>query len=139
MDTETGAAGFLNRIVPIQESRNRMDSELRTALAALDETMTSGFARMDRYFQIQHKWMQAWLDELRHETELRRRTGALSERVERVEQEVDPTRGYITREIAEIRLELFELRYEAWQIDYLSRKLAALAERVDRLDPRRQD
>jgi hypothetical protein len=100
-------------------------------------SMDAGFARMDRYFQVQHQWMQSWIDELRHERELRCRTDALSDRVKQVEQKVDPTREYITHEIAEIRLELFELRYEAWQIDYLSPRLAALTERVDRLDPRR--
>jgi C4-dicarboxylate-specific signal transduction histidine kinase len=110
------------------------NAKRRDAITAMGDTI---LARMDRYFQIQH-WMQAWLDELRHERELRRRTHALSKRVARLESAVGLTRDPATHEIAEIRLEVFELRYEACQTDYLRRQLAALTQRVDGLDPRRQ-
>jgi hypothetical protein len=115
-----------------------MDSEQRAAFAALDKTMAAGFARMDRCFEIQRKGMRAWSDELRFERELRRRTGELSNRVVRLEQEVEPPREYVSREISEIRLELFELRWDAWPIDYLRRELAALTERVKRLEMRQR-
>jgi ubiquinone biosynthesis protein UbiJ len=123
MDSETGAAF----------------TALNEMVTALGEKVTAGFARMDRHFEIQHKWVQDWIDEMRHEREVRRRTDALSKRVARLEQEIEPPREQLTQEIADTRLELCELRYEAWQIDYLHRPLAALTERVDRLDPRRRD
>lgn len=110
-----------------------MDSELRAALAALNDTMAAGFARMDRYFDAHHKFMRGWLDELRAERELRRRTSELSNRVLRLEQEVDPPREYLRNEIADMRLELFEIRWDAWSIEYLRREIATLTARVDRL------
>jgi hypothetical protein len=111
-----------------------MDSEQRAALAALNETLAAGLARMDRYFDAHHRWMRGWLDELRSERELRRRTSELSNRVVRLEQEVEPPRDYVRQEISDMRLELFELRWDAWPIDYLRRELASLTVRVDRLE-----
>ena len=111
-----------------------MDSEQRAALAALNDTMAAGLARMDRYFDAHHRLMRGWLDELRSERELRRRTRELSNRVLRLEQEVDPPREYLRHEIAEMRLELFAIRWDAWPIEYLRREIAALTARVDRLE-----
>ena len=111
-----------------------MDSEQRAALAALNDTMAAGFGRMDRYFDAHHKLMRGWLDEQRSERELRRRTSELSNRVLRLEQEVEPPREYLRNEIAEMRLELFEIRWDAWPIEYLRRESATLTARVDRLE-----
>jgi hypothetical protein len=111
-----------------------MESELSAALTALNEAMAAGFARMDRYFEAQHKATRGWLDQLRVESELRRRTDQLSNRLLRLEQEVEPPREYIRDEFAEIRLVLFELRWDAWPIEYLRRELATLTERANRLE-----
>jgi hypothetical protein len=111
-----------------------MDNDQRAALAALNETMAAGFDRMDRYFDVHHRWMRGWLDELRSEQELRRRTTELSHRVVRLEQEVQPPREHVWKEIADMRLELFELRWDAWPIDYLRREIASLTTRVDRIE-----
>jgi ubiquinone biosynthesis protein UbiJ len=48
-------------------------------------------------------------------------------------------RDYVTREIAEIRLELRELRAQSNQTDKLRREIAELTVRVDRLERRQRD
>lgn len=49
-----------------------MDSEMRAAFAALNETLDAGFARMDRYFEMQQKQFLEWRAELTREiTEIR--------------------------------------------------------------------
>jgi ubiquinone biosynthesis protein UbiJ len=64
---------------------------------------------------------------------------ALTERVGGLEHEVAQLRDYITREIAEIRLELRDLRDRAEQTDELRREIAELSVRVDRLERRQSD
>jgi hypothetical protein len=88
---------------------------------------------MEHYFDAQNKLMRERLDELKSDNELRRRTGELSNRVLRLEQAVDPPREFVRDETADMRLELFEIRWKAWPIQYLRREIAALTARVDRL------
>jgi ubiquinone biosynthesis protein UbiJ len=112
-----------------------MDEETRAAFAALAGTVNAGFGRVDRYFELQQAQFVEWRDELRGDVAgLRTRLDALTDRVDRLEREVALLRDFVTREIAEIRLELRELR--AWhdQSDRLRRELAALSARVDRLE-----
>jgi hypothetical protein len=44
-----------------------MDTETRVAIATLSETMNAGFARMDRYFELQQAQFLEWRAELRAE------------------------------------------------------------------------
>ena len=139
----------------------RMDSETRAAITTLSETMNAGFARMDRYFELQQKQFLEWRAELRGEVgevrgevgevrgevgglrgalgELRASLDVLSERVGRLEHEVVLLRDYVTREIGEIRLELRDLRRRSGQTEELRREIAELAVRVDRLERRQPD
>jgi len=124
-----------------------MDSETRAAVTALSDTMSAGFARMDRYFELSQQQFLEWRAELRGEVgelrsevgELRVRVDALSERVGRLEHEVALLRDYVTREIAEIRLELRELRGRSGHTDELRREINELAVRVERLERRQPD
>jgi predicted RNase H-like nuclease (RuvC/YqgF family) len=120
-----------------------MYSETRAAFAALsdqvtalDEKVVAGFARADRYFELQHQ----------QHLELRGRVGALSERVEALTEhvahlghEVAQLRDYVTREIADIKFELRELRGQSGQTEELRREIAELTVRVDRLERRQSD
>jgi predicted nucleic acid-binding Zn-ribbon protein len=120
-----------------------MDTETRAAITALGETMSAGFARMDRYFELnqaQFLELRGEVAELRTEVrELRERMDALTERVARLEHEVAQLRDYVTREIAAIRLELRELRGRSDQTDELRREIAELTVRVDAHERRRSD
>jgi chromosome segregation ATPase len=135
-----------------------MDTETRVAIAALTETMNAGFARMDRYFELQQAQFVEWRAELRGEiaglrervdtlTErvdtlservdtLSERVDTLTERVARLEPEVARLRDFVAREFAEIRLELRELRAQPGQTDELRREIAGLATRVERIERR---
>ncbi len=125
----------------------RMDSETRAAfatqgaaIAALSETMTAGFARVDRYFELQQKQLLEWRDELRGEIrEVRERVDALTERMGGLEHEVASLRDYVTREITEIRLVLRELRARPGQTEELRREISELTARVERLEGRQSD
>jgi uncharacterized coiled-coil DUF342 family protein len=116
-------------------------------VTTLDEKVTVGFSRADRYFELQQKQFLEWRDELHGEVgelragvrDLRDRVDALTERVARLEHEVAQLRDYVTREISEIRLELRVLRGRPGQTDELRREIAELTVRVDRLGQRRKD
>lgn len=136
-----------------------MDSETRAALAALSNRMDegfaemrAGFARVDRFFELQQLQFVEWRAVLRGEmadlrtelrgemAELRQRVDALTERVGRLEHEVLLLRDYVTRELAEIRLELRDLRTRTVNTDdELRRDVAALTVRVERLEERQSD
>jgi archaellum component FlaC len=124
-----------------------MDTVTRAAIAALGDTMS-------RYFELQQAQFVEWRDEVRGEfaemrgeftglrnqvSKLRDRVDALTERVARLEHEVGLFRDYVTREIAEIRLELRELLSQSGQTDELRREVAELAVRVERLERRQPD
>ena len=138
-----------------------VDTETRGAIAALGETMNAGFARMgarmdagfarvddrfarvDRYFELQqaqHLALRGEFAELRVEVrELRDRVDVLTDRVGRLEHEVSQLRDYVTREVAEIRLDLRVLKERPGQTVELRREIAELAVRVDRLEQRQSD
>jgi ubiquinone biosynthesis protein UbiJ len=131
-----------------------MDTETRAAIAALGESTNAGFARIERYIELQRAEFLEWRDEARGEfaemrgefaqlhdefAQLRGRVDALTERVARLEHEVMLLRDYVTREVSEIRLELRELRGRPGQTDELRREVAELTVRVDRLERRRSD
>jgi predicted nuclease with TOPRIM domain len=128
-----------------------MENETRDAITAMGDTI---LARMDHYFELQQMQFLEWRDELRGEVgELRGEVGelrgevraltarvdALTERMGRLEHEVILLRDYVTREIAEIRLELRALSAQSGQTDELRREIAELTVRVDRLERRQSD
>lgn len=126
-----------------ERSPENIDSETRAAFTALNETVTAlsgkvaaldqkvtgGFARADRYFELQHQ----------QHLELRARLDALTHRVALVEREVAQLRDYVTREIGEVRAELRDLRSRSDQTDEIRREIAELTVRVDRLERRQSD
>lgn len=127
-----------------------MDDETRAAFAALGEVVAAGFARTDRYFELQQAQyveLRGEVVELRGEvaalrTEVGRladRMDALERRVSGLETEVTLLRDYVTREITAIRQELRELRLRSDQNDELRREIADLTARVDRLERSQQD
>ena len=124
-----------------------MDTETRTAITALADTM-------NRHFELQQAQFVEWRDEVRGEfaglrgefaglrrefSELGERVDALTDRVSRLENEVVLLRDFVTREVAGIRLELRELRAQADQTGELRREIAELTVRVDRLERRQPD
>ena len=132
-----------------------MDDETRTALADISATMTAGFTRMDRYFELQ----QAQFVEFRSEVYARfegldRRVDVLTERVDVLTERVDVLTGRVdgieaqlhslrdwaTAEVAGIRAELREIRrgqVEAAAAQAGMRSdLDRLTRRVDRLEER---
>ncbi|MHB1168693.1 MAG: hypothetical protein ACYC28_05365 [Longimicrobiales bacterium] len=147
-----------------------MDGETQAALAALSDRMDdgfaemrAGFARVDRFFELQQLQFVEWRAELRGEmaglrtelrgemaelrgemaelrqemVELRQRVDTLTERVGSLEHEVLLLRDYVTRELTGIRLELRDLRGRSLMADDdLRRDIAALTQRVDRLEER---
>jgi predicted RNase H-like nuclease (RuvC/YqgF family) len=137
--------------------RQIMDNETRAAfttlnetVTALSETVTAGFARADRYFELQHQQHLELLDRLDGLTDrvdaltarvdaLTDRVDALTDRIGVLEREVAQLRDYFTRELSEIRFELRELRARSDQSDELRREIAELAVRVDQLEQRRSD
>lgn len=124
-----------------------MDSETSAALAALGDRMAAGFAemragfaRVDRFIELQQLQFVEWRAELRGEmAELRERVNALTERVGRLEREVMLLRDHVTRDIADIRIELRDLRERSLGTQELRREIAALTIRVDRLEERQSD
>lgn len=104
-------------------------ASLTAAIAAQGDAMAAGFARVDRYFELQQ---QQYL-------ELRDRLDALSERLSRLEHEFLQFRDYVAREITEIRRELRDLRGRPGQTDELRREIAELTMRVERLEGRQSD
>jgi SMC interacting uncharacterized protein involved in chromosome segregation len=122
-----------------------MDNEnVHRQLVELRETVHAGFARMDRYFELQ----QAQHLELRGEVqELRDQVLALTLRLDRIEQrltalenEVRTLRDWVTRELAEVRGEIRLLRREAAERDAgLRGEIAALGARVTELERRLDD
>lgn len=125
-----------------------MDDETRTAIADLAETVRTGFARMDRYFELQQAHHVAFRAEMRGElsevraelAELRSRLDALSERVDRIETEVRSFRDWATREFADLRREIRTLeRSTPTYHTEMRRDLDQLRGRVDRLEQRLDD
>jgi predicted nucleic acid-binding Zn-ribbon protein len=120
----------------------RMDYDrLWTELAGLRDTMNAGFARADRYFELQ----QAQHVELRGEVEelrdlllaLTARVDRLEARVAGLESELRAFRDWTSRELMDIRRELRLLREAAEERDELRREVDALDVRVTRLEQRR--
>ena len=134
-----------NSVSPTE--KGYVDTETRAAIAALGESTNAGFARIERYIELQRAEFLEWRVEVRGEfaqlhggfAQLRGRVDALTERVARLEQEVMLLRDYVTREISEIRLELRELRARSDQTDELRREIAELTVRVDHLEQRQPD
>lgn len=130
--------------------RQNMDSETRAAFTALNETVTAlsesvtaGFARADRYFELQHHQhleLRDRLDALTARVDaLTDRVDALTDRIAILEGEVAQLRDFVTRECAEIRLDLRVLRERSDQSAELRREIAELAARVDHLEQRQSD
>jgi ubiquinone biosynthesis protein UbiJ len=117
-----------------------MDTEIRYAIAALGDSTNAGFARIERYIELQRAEFLEWREEVRGEfTQVRGRLDALTARVVGLEQEVMLLRDYATREIGEIRLELRELRARSAQTDPLRLEIDELTARVDRLEQHQPD
>ncbi len=146
MDDETRAA-FAAQGEMMNSALAALDNRLRTAIAAQGDSLTAaiaaqgdamaaGFARVDRYFELQQ---QQFLELRAEVVELRERVDGLTERVGRLEHEFLQFRGYVTREITEIRLELRELRNRPGQTEELRRDIAELTMRVERLERRESD
>jgi chromosome segregation ATPase len=125
-----------------------IDDPVRTELAELRETMTAGFAymhegfaRMDRYFELQ----QAQHVELRGEVgELRgmlivltARVVTIEVRLDRLENQVGAFRDWVAGELVDIRRELRQLRAAAEEREEFRRDVAALDVRVTRLEKNR--
>jgi polyhydroxyalkanoate synthesis regulator phasin len=76
-----------------------MDDETRTAFATMAESIAVGFARMDRYFELQQAQhiefrteVNARLDALTERVDRRRDLDQLTNRVDRVEERLDDLR-----------------------------------------------
>jgi polyhydroxyalkanoate synthesis regulator phasin len=140
--------------------------KILTEIVSLREAMTTGFARVDAYFELQHgqhlqlrgdvNELRGDVNELRGDVndllnDLRVMVGALIDRVDRIEirmetleqtvqrldNEVRALRDWATREFAEVRSELRQMRHEAGNGDAtLRRDVDALLARVDRLEER---
>ena len=134
-----------NSVSPTE--KGYVDTGTRAAIAALGESTNAGFARIERYIELQRAEFLEWREEARGEfaqlhgafADLRERVDALTERVARLEHEVMLLRDYVTREIAEIRFDLRELRERSGQTAELRREVAELTVRVDRLERRQSD
>jgi chromosome segregation ATPase len=130
-----------------------MSDELRTELALLRETVHAGFARMDRYFELQQEQhvelrgqvqelradvqeLRADVQELRAQVEaLTRRVDAIEVRLTSLEHEVRSLRDWTTREFADVRLELRRLRQDVVGRDESLRdEVETLTQRVARLE-----
>src|SRR5688572_33473507 len=130
-----------------------MSDETGQTLTALRETMVGGFARTDRYFELQQAQFfdfrsqvlrefaefRLELTEVRTElASIRGRIDALTARVDRLEHEVRSLRGefssfrdWVTREFADVRSEIRELRRVTSQSE-----IEQLSARVERLEQR---
>jgi chromosome segregation ATPase len=137
-----------------------MSDELRTELALLRGTVHAGFARMDRYFELQQEQhvelrgqvqelradvqelradvqeLRADVQELRAQLEaLARRVDAIEVRLTSLEHEVRSLRDWTTREFADVRLELRRLRQDVVGRDESLRdEVETLTQRVARLE-----
>ena len=108
--------------------------EIKGELTALRETVAAGFARADRYFELQQVQFIEFRDQVFS------RFDALTARVDRLEQELQSLRSefgtlrdWVTREFAEVHSELRELRQVGAAQSAEIRQLSA---RVDRLEHR---
>lgn len=132
-----------------------MDDETRIAIASIAESVSTGFARMDRYFELQQAQYVAFRSEIRGEltevrgelADLRSRLEVLNERVDRVETQVGGLRhevralqDWATRELADLRREIrtFESTTRSVHAD-VRRDLDQLRGRFDRLEKRLDD
>ena len=132
-----------------------MSDEIGQTLTELRETMVSGFARIDRYFELQQAQFLDFrshvigeFTEIRSEfrseltgvrselASIRGRLDALTARVETLEHEVRSLRGelssfrdWATREFADVRREIRELRRVTSQSE-----IEQLSARVERLE-----
>jgi chromosome segregation ATPase len=125
-----------------------MTDDIRAELAELRETVAAGFARMDRYFELQQlqylelrgevRELRALLVGLTERVDgLEARLEGLEQAVQRIEGEVRALRDWATREFAEIRGELRQLRRESTgRYASLRSEVDALTARVDRLEER---
>jgi chromosome segregation ATPase len=123
-----------------------MSDALRTELGLLRETVHAGFARMDRYFELQQEQhvelrgqvqeLRADVQELRAQVEaLTRRVDAIEVRLTSLEHEVRSLRDWTTREFADVRLELRRLRQDVVGRDEsLRHEVETLSQRVARLE-----
>jgi chromosome segregation ATPase len=121
------------------------DDPHRAELAELRDVVHAGFARMDRYFELQqaqHVELRGEFQGLRGEfQELRGEVRELTQRVDRIEvqlaslqHEVSALRDHTTRELADIRVELRQLRQEVKRNAALRAAVDALTDRVTRLE-----
>jgi chromosome segregation ATPase len=109
---------------------------IRTDLVELRDVVTAGFARMDRYFELQ----QAQYLELRGEVrELTARVDRIEARLDRLQNEVRAFRDWVAAELAEVRHELRLLRRAAEQDEGVRRSVEALEARVTLIEERRDD
>jgi chromosome segregation ATPase len=130
-----------------------MSDEIGQTLTELHETVVSGFARLDRYFELQQAQfldfrshvigefteIRSEMTEFRSElASIRGRIDALTARVDRLEHEIRSLRGefssfrdWVTREFADVRSELRELRRVTSQSE-----IEQLSARVERLEQR---
>jgi chromosome segregation ATPase len=140
-------------------------AEIRIELAELRDVVHDGFARMDRYFELQQKQYLDLRAELRGDIQdLRGDVQALTRRVDGVENrmagmedrmsgledrmsgldkrlgglehEVRALRDWATREITDVRLELRRLGEAVLEGAKVRKDVAALDERVTRLEVR---
>ena len=96
--------------------------------ATLREAVTSGFARNDRYFELQHVQLQEVVDRL---TALTARVDRLEGEVQSLRSEFSTFRDWCAREFAEVHRELRDLRLVGAA---QSAEIQQLSARVDRLE-----
>jgi chromosome segregation ATPase len=143
-----------------------MSDDIRAELAELRDVVYTGFARMDRYFELQQAQFMDWRRELRGEVgqlrgevgELRAEVGdlrnllialtnrvdllefrltAVEQSVQRLDNELRLFRDSVSREFAAVRGELRLLRRDVADRDAALRSdVEALAVRVTRLEDR---
>lgn len=132
-----------------------MSDDIRTELTALRDTVHAGFARIDRYFELQqaqHLGLSDKVDNLGHRVDglsdkvdnliaevrdLNRRVDRVEERLTGLEHSVRAVRDWAAGEFADVRLELRRLRQDVVDRDAALRgDVVALRERVDRLERR---
>jgi polyhydroxyalkanoate synthesis regulator phasin len=115
--------------------------DLVTELALLRDTVQTGFARIDHYFELQqaqHLELRGDVQELRAEIQqLNRRVDRIEERLTALEHEFRSFRDWAAGEFGDVRLELRRLRQDVVdRDDALRRDVDALSQRVDRLERR---
>jgi chromosome segregation ATPase len=143
---EFGAFGYGVASAPLLDSS--MDHETRAALADLRTTMTAGFTRMDRYFELaqaQHLELRGEVQELRLRVDgLTTRLDGLTARLDGLEGEIQSLRNelrshrdWTTREFAAVRSELKALRSDLTGLrDRADQQFGALRTDVEQLSSR---